>query len=340
MSAINTNGINVSFPEPGVNNNSQGFRDNSAAIKSSLNIAATEITDLQNNVVLKSSLTNSIVNNDMAGTIISNALTRSFRASTYNLGNALSGTVLVDVSRGDVQFGSIAGNIDLQFVGWTPVGQNNVKLELAVGNSNAVVSFPESVSANTCYGVTTLENFTTNGPVSMVSIPAGVCQLDYRLSTVDCGGNITIEPYNRPRRSTQIRQRTPSPNGLPGDTPGTIAVDANYVYICTGNYASTTTNFRVSSTASAGNTVTHTAVSGSLTVNDPIIFTGVGFGRITIGTVYYIKSLGSGTMVLSETRIGGVAGAEFAVTDDSGVNLIGDSYNGTPIWSRTVLTTW
>ena len=54
MSAINTNGINVGYPTPGVNNDSQGFRDNSAAIKANLDTAATEITDLQNNVVLKS----------------------------------------------------------------------------------------------------------------------------------------------------------------------------------------------------------------------------------------------------------------------------------------------
>ena len=51
-SAINTNGINVNYPVPGVNNNSQGFRDNFATIRTNLNTASTEITDLQNNVVV------------------------------------------------------------------------------------------------------------------------------------------------------------------------------------------------------------------------------------------------------------------------------------------------
>ena len=37
MSSINTNGINTNYPVPGVNNNSQGFRDNFAAIKTNLN---------------------------------------------------------------------------------------------------------------------------------------------------------------------------------------------------------------------------------------------------------------------------------------------------------------
>ncbi len=86
-SAINTNGINVNYPVPGINNSSQGFRDNFTAIRTDLNTAATEITDLQNNVVLKQALTGTTLNNDMANTLISNAATRGFRASTFNLGN-------------------------------------------------------------------------------------------------------------------------------------------------------------------------------------------------------------------------------------------------------------
>ena len=133
MSTINTNGINVNYPVPGVNNNSQGFRDNFASIRTNLNTAGTEITDLQNKVIVKSALANSTVNNDMANTLISNALTRSFRASTFNLGNALSGVVSVNVSLGDVQYGTIAGNTTIQFTGWSPTStQSNVQLQLAV----------------------------------------------------------------------------------------------------------------------------------------------------------------------------------------------------------------
>ena len=82
MSTINTNPINVNYPVPGVNNNSQGFRDNFASIVTNLNIAATELTDLQNKVVVKQALTGTVVNNDMANTLISNASTVGFRATT------------------------------------------------------------------------------------------------------------------------------------------------------------------------------------------------------------------------------------------------------------------
>ena len=145
-SAINTNGINVNYPVPGINNSSQGFRDNFTAIKTDLNTAATEITDLQNNVVLKQPLTGTTLNNDMANTLISNAATRGFRATTYNLGNAMSGTVVVNVSLGDVQYGTIAGNTSIQFAGWAPSGtQSNVQLQFAVSNANAVLTFPSEV---------------------------------------------------------------------------------------------------------------------------------------------------------------------------------------------------
>ncbi|MEI6424043.1 MAG: hypothetical protein WCP55_17640 [Lentisphaerota bacterium] len=235
MSTINTNGISVNYPVPGVNNNSQGFRDNFTSIKTNLHLAGSEISDLQNKVIVKSALANTVLNNDMNGTLMSNTLTRSFRASTYNLGNDLTGTVVVDVSLGDVQYGNINGNTTLQLTGWVAGGQNNVELQLGVSNTDATLFFTgPNISPTACFGASTLENY--DGANNAVTIPNGVCQLDYRLSTTDCGGNITIEPVNRPRRSTQIRQRTPTAIGLAGDVAGTIAFDTTYMYVCTGVY--------------------------------------------------------------------------------------------------------
>ena len=108
MSAINTNAINTNYPVPGVNNNSQGFRDNFASIKTNLDTAGSEITDLQSKVVVKQALANTTLNNDMANTLISNASTRSFRATSYNLGGAINGVTKVDASLGDVQYGTVA----------------------------------------------------------------------------------------------------------------------------------------------------------------------------------------------------------------------------------------
>ena len=338
MSTINTNGINVNYPIPGVNNSSQGFRDNFASIRTNLNVAGTEITDLQNKVVLKAALENTTLNNDMANTLISNASTRSFRATTYNLGNSLSGTVLIDVSLGDVQYGTVAGNVTLQFGGWAPSGtQSNLQLQLAVSNSLAVISFPsEVVFANNNFGVTTLENYANTANVPTVTIPYNVSQVDYRLSTMDCGTSIIIEPYNRPRITTQVQERLVPPTGFQGDVSGTVSVDANYIYVCTSSYDSggsnTITKTGVVATYS-GNLINCTS-NTSLVLNSPIMFSGNVFGGIAANTVYYIKSMpDAANITISDTGFDGTAGNTFAVTPTTGT-MTATSYNGTHIWKR------
>lgn len=420
MSAINTNGLDVNYPVPGQNNSSQGFRNNFASIKTNLDTAGTEISDLQNKVVVKSALDNTIVNNDMANTLISNCATRSFRATTYNLGNALSGTVTVDCSLGDVQYGTVAGNVTLDFASWGPaLTQSNVELQLNISNANAFITFPaEVVSSNNNFGLTTLENY--DGTTS-VSVPYGVSQVDYRLSTMDCGNTITIEPYNRPRQTTQIQQRTPIPTGYLGDVVGTTCVDpgttqltvtntyandeiltsstsslyvdmpvvftgivfggltagttyyvnnipsatnftiatsagganvnlsaasgamkvnpVQYMYVAVQDYDSTQYTRTVSATASSGNLVTLNTTT-SLNVNDPIIFSGTTFGGITAGTIYYIKSVASGTTVtLSRSRTNGVADSTVVLTTASG-SCTATITVGSDIWKRTTLNSW
>lgn len=329
MSTINTNGLDVNYPVPGQNNSSQGFRNNFASIKNNLDTAGTEISDLQNKVVVKAALDNTIVNNDMANTLISNCATRSFRATTYNLGNALSGTVTVDCSLGDVQYGTVAGNVTLDFASWGPSGtQSNIELQLNVSNANAFITFPaEVVSSNNNFGLTTLENY--DGTTS-VSIPYGVSEVDYRLSTRDCGNTITIEPYNRPRQSTQIQQRTPSPRGYQGDVVGTTCVDSGTVQLTvTDTYA---------------NDQILTSSTSSLYIDQPIVFTGVVFGGVTAGTTYYVNNVPSATNFTIATTPGGANVNLSAASGAMEVNPVQymyvavQDYNSTQ-YTRTVTNT-
>lgn len=235
MSSINTNGIDGNYPVPGVNNNSQGFRDNFTSIKNNLNIAGTEITDLQNKVVVKQALTDVPLNNDMANTLISNALTLGFRATTWPLGNDLSGNVLIDLSKGDVQYGQVAANsnIVLSFSNWAGTGtQSNVQVYINVQDSNSYITLPTLVDSSK----TLLENYSSN----TVFAPYGVTELDYRFSTTNCGTTVTVEPINRPEKATQLTVRTPTNVGQRGDVAGTTCADSSYLYVCTGTYDGTT----------------------------------------------------------------------------------------------------
>jgi len=337
MSTINTNALDVNYPIPGVNNNSQGFRDNFASIKTNLNTAATEITDLQNKVVVKSALSGSSLNNDMANTIISNAATRSFRATTYNLGNSLSGTVLVDVSLGDVQYGTVAGNITFQFGNWAPTGtQSNVQLQLAISNANSFISFPSEMVINENTGVTTLENFSNIAGVATVSIPYNISQLDYRISTVDCGNSLLVEPYNRPRIDTQIQNnRLVPPTGFQGDVPGTVvaspSIDQLPITISNASDYFTTT----------GNTT-------QLYTDMPITFSGTSCeANIVVGTTYYVRNVVSAnTFTVSSTLAGAnvnLAGNSSLTSTMYGnpvnyVYICTDTYNST-LYSKSVIST-
>ena len=304
MSTINTNALDVNYPIPGVNNNSQGFRDNFASIKTNLNTAATEITDLQNKVVVKSALSGSSLNNDLANTLISNAATRSFRATTYNLGNSLSGTVLVDVSLGDVQYGTVAGNITFQFGNWAPTGtQSNVQLQLAISNANSFISFPTEMVINENTGVTTLENFSNIAGVATVSIPYNISQIDYRISTVDCGNSLLVEPYNRPRIDTQIQNnRLVPPTGFRGDVPGTVV-------------ASPSIDQLPITISNAADYFTTTGNTTQLYTDMPITFSGTSCeASIAVGTTYYVRNVVSATTFSVSSTLGG-----------ANVNLAGNS---------------
>jgi hypothetical protein len=61
---------------------------------------------------------------------------------------------------------------------------------------------------------------------------------------------------------------------------------------------STATTFEVTATASSNNSITCVSTS-DLSVNDPVIFTGVTFGGIVAGTTYYVRELFSGNTSFS-----------------------------------------
>jgi hypothetical protein len=294
MSTINTSGIDTNYPVPGQNNSSQGFRTNFQSITQNLNIAATEISDLQNNAVLKAPLANTVLNNDMANALISNCSTLAFRATTYNLGNALVGTVLVDVSLGDVQYGNVAGNVVFQFGGWAPtLTSQTITLQLGIANANAVISWPaEIISTSDDFGVTMLENYQMISNVATVTAPNEVTQLNYRLTSIDCGNSIYIEPVNRPYQAAQIVQKTPPSTGEPGDKVGTVYVDTGTSQlVITG--ANTNPYFTTSNTS--------TLYSGL-----PVTITGVSLeSNVVVGNTYYVRNVVSSTTFTLSSTSGG-----------------------------------
>lgn len=352
MSTINTNGIDVNYPIPGQNNSTQGFRNNFTAVKQNLDIAATEISDLQNKVVLKSALANSTLNNDMANTLIANASTLGFRSTMYNLGNALSDNVLIDCKLGDVQYGNLAGNVVLSFGSWAPTNTLST-VKLMLGRPNNVADFSISFSANVTidenHGIKLVENFGTSGNLATITFPYDVTQINLTLTSSDCGNSIYVEPTNRPYKTTAIQTRTPSPVGFLGDVAGTVAVDANYLYVCTGNYNATTYTGNASSTTSGTNLISFLApLNVAVVANTPVVFDTMfvngnsvsSFGGINKSQIYYVKTTPtSQTITISDTK-GGSTLTLSTVTANTTTYMDAKFYVGTDIWKRVALSTW
>ena len=291
MSTINTNGINVNYPVPGENNSSQGFRDNFTNIKNNINTAGTEITELQSKAVLKAGLTGIPIDNNMANTLISNAAVRSFRSTTYNLGNAISGSVVIDATLGDVQIGTITGNTTLQLAGWAPSGTRSaISLDFTIANTEAYVIFPGTVNAS---GNIIENNTLVGGNLAIATAPYSVTNLKYELSTTNCGNTLTINPLNRPYQTSQIETRQAiTPTGYQGDRNGDIAV-APAIQPVTVTATTVTTNvFTTDSTL-------------GFYIGMPIQFTAQGgdviFGGPVAGTTYYVSTITADTSFIVTT---------------------------------------
>lgn len=273
MSNINTNSIDATFPIPGVNNSSQGFRDNFTSIRNNLTTARVEITDLQDKVVLKSALDGTSLDNNMGNSVISYAATRNFRSTLKDYGILANqpDAVIIDVSAADVHRGIITGKTDLIFAGWAPAGtKNGVDLHLIIQSdtdvANTTISFQNSsydsqgvVAKGMNPMIRSIENYSsfnaaTNQPLlitidtdlapggvgithtNSIGIPAGVKELHFRVTSEDCGTTMDIVPVNRSHKSSQITFRSPTGIGEPGDMPGSICMDGARIYLCINPY--------------------------------------------------------------------------------------------------------
>ena len=330
-SNINTGAINVNYPIGGVNNSSQGFRTNFAAITNNLNTAGQEISDLQNKVILKQALVGTTLNNDMANAQISNALTLGFRATTYNLGNNVSNTVYVNLTNGDVQYATITANAQLQFSCWAPTGtQSNVEVILNIANAAAAITLPTNVTK----GALTLQNYQGNGRGGTIAAVGNNTQQHYVFTTIDCGTNITVTPVNAPRKTVQVYSRiVTSQLGVTTDKAGEIAIGTGYgvgsYTVQAGGAGFTSANVTVSPPdVPGGIQATATAVVGGglVTAINPVV---VGSGYLNQPTV---TITGNGANAQANCTLANVTNYMYFCTNN---------YDGVHnIWNKVATQAW
>jgi hypothetical protein len=192
-SNINPNNIDGTYPVAGQDNNSQGFRDNFTNIKTNFQYAGNEITDLQNNAILKSALTGTTLDNDMLGSLVYNGVIADFGATRLALGT-VSGSVTIDYSLGHFQTLTTSGSVQLAFTNFPAAGiAGIVSVQVQVASAAHTLTLPAAVSINNA-GIQGI-NTTTN-----VITFASTGTYTFQFVTSDSGTTITVNESNQSLR--------------------------------------------------------------------------------------------------------------------------------------------
>jgi hypothetical protein len=193
-SQIDPNDINSDYPVAGQDNSTQGFRDNFSFIKINFEAAKTEITDLQNKVLLKSALTGTTLDNNLNGALLQSARIQNFSATQQNLG-AVSGAFTVNYAAGHYQIFSVSSSATLSFSSFPGVGIAawiTLRIEATAG---ATLTLPAAVgaggSARSLQGIQGLSGQTITFAESGT--------YEFQFHTVDNGSTVYISELSRPR---------------------------------------------------------------------------------------------------------------------------------------------
>ena len=195
-SNINPNNIDGTYPIAGQDNNSQGFRDNFTNTKLNFTFAATEITALQDNAILKSPLTSGgTVNNNMGGTLIYDAVIQDFSATRVDLGT-VSGTCTVNYASGHYQTVVINSGITVAFASTWPTSGNQGWIILAVSaTAGQTMTLPAAVGAGD--SAASIQGIQGISGQQITFKETGTYEFEFH--TYDGGSTIYLSEYSRPR---------------------------------------------------------------------------------------------------------------------------------------------
>jgi hypothetical protein len=224
-SNINPNNIDGAYPVAGQDNNSQGFRDNFTNTSTNFQYAADEITDLQNNVILKSALTGTTLDNDMGGSPLSNAVLSNMSEEVVALGT-VSGSVTINYALGSYQTLTTNGAVSLAFSNLSTAGTASVVVvQVTVDSVAHTLQLPVAVSVNT-RGIQGL-NTSTN---TITFVATGV--YSFQFTTSNGGTTITVAEVNK-----QIQPFNNSSEDLSNGSAANLTLTTSYFSTVTASTA-------------------------------------------------------------------------------------------------------
>lgn len=193
-SQINPNIINGNYPVAGVDNNSQGFRDNFTNTKLNFQYASNEINDLESKVLLKAALTGGVLDNNMDNNLIYAAKIRDFSAVRVDRGS-VSGTVTIDYAAGHYQTLTTEGPVSLAFSNFPPAGSYGLmRIQIHITDVAYTMTIPSQVSL----GLSGIQGISPGTPGLSNTISFGsVGYYEFAFGTSNNGSTITLFDLNR-----------------------------------------------------------------------------------------------------------------------------------------------
>jgi len=197
-SAITPGTIDSTFPIAGQDNDTQGFRNNYAAIKTNFTTAASEITNLQSNAVLTANLTtNAPVQNNLNGSSITNGV-MSQMSTLANGPITVGSATTVSFNNGSFQAYVMSGNVAFTFRDW-PTSGNYAQIRLQLTSSTATTQTATfytnggtielgnaGINPN---GFPATGNIVSGTPIGTLPVPA---QFTFTTNGVTSSGSTTI----------------------------------------------------------------------------------------------------------------------------------------------------
>ena len=224
-SNINPNNIDGAYPVAGQDNNSQGFRDNFTNTSTNFQYAADEITDLQNKAVLKAALTGTTLDNDMGGSVLSNAQLQDMSQTVVALGT-VSGTNTVNYALGSVQTLTTNGAVALAFSNFPVAGTAGVvTVQVTVANVAHTLVLPAAVSVN-ARGIQGLNTSTNTISFSSTGV------YSFTFTTSNGGTTVTVSEVNK-----QIQPFNNSSEDLTSTAAANLALTTSYFSTVTSETA-------------------------------------------------------------------------------------------------------
>jgi len=298
-SSINPQNIDANYPVAGVPNNTQGFRDNFTNIQTNFTYAKNEITDLENKAILKSALTGSTLDNNMADQLIYSALIRDFSGSIVQ-NTVTSGSVTLDYSSGHYQTVSTSGSVSLGFTNFPVAGTvGMMRVQINITNTAYTVTLPAAVTL----GITGIQGISSN-----VITFGATGYYEFGFVTSDGGTTVTVFDLNRPlsyyTNTVNVAATTSSTSTITGAVivAGGVGIAGN-LYVGGDIFGNVTVtdislgNITASGFVSAAGNVT----GGNIRTAGLISATG----NVTGGNIIGIVAAGSNTITTSGNITGG-----------------------------------